>query len=49
MGPDAFISTSSNDREAVTLLNDLFLEAARQGVSDIHFQEQDGECRVRYR
>ncbi len=49
MGPDLFISTSSNDREAVALLNDLFHEAAGQGVSDIHFQEQEGECRVRYR
>lgn len=49
MGPDLFISTSSNDREAVTFLNDLFHEAAGQGVSDIHFQEQEGECRVRYR
>ena len=49
MGPDLFISTSSNDREAVSLLNDLFHEAAGQGVSDIHFQEQEGECRVRFR
>ena len=49
MGPDLFISTSSNDREAVALLNDLFHEAAGQGVSDIHFQEQEGECRVRFR
>ena len=45
MGPDLFISTSANDREAVTLLNDLFHEAAGQGVSDIHFQEQESLCR----
>ena len=49
MGPDLFISTSSTDHEAVSLLNDLFHEAAGQGVSDIHFQEQEGECRVRFR
>lgn len=49
MGPDLFISTNSIDRDTVNLLNNLFFEAAENSVSDIHFQENDGEVRVRLR
>lgn len=47
--PDLFISTQSGDRDTVTWLNNLFLDAARQQVNDVHFQECDGVCRVRFR
>jgi len=48
-GPELFISTAATDREAVGMLNRLFYDAALQGASDILFQEDDGECRVRFR
>jgi len=47
--PDLFISTGSRDGEAVRLLNELFWEAANQGASDIHLEDEMGESRIRYR
>ena len=47
--PDLFIASGKNDTDAATLLNNLFLEAANLGASDIHFQEHEGTSRVRLR
>lgn len=47
--PTEFTSTSATDVEAVRFLNDLFREAAREGVSDVHFEDVDGGCVVRFR
>lgn len=47
--PDLFISTGSRDGEAVRLLNNVFWEAANEGASDIHIEDEMGESRIRYR
>jgi type II secretory ATPase GspE/PulE/Tfp pilus assembly ATPase PilB-like protein len=47
--PLEFISTSAGDREAVDYLNALFPRAAREGVSDIHFEDDGDQCFVRFR
>lgn len=47
--PLEFISTGGNDRAAVEYLNNLFKRAAREGVSDIHFEDTGSECFVRFR
>lgn len=47
--PMEFISTSGNDRAAVNYLNDLFQRAAREGVSDIHFEDDGDDCFIRFR
>lgn len=47
--PMGFISTGGQDREAVEYLNALFQRAAREGVSDIHFEDSGEQCFIRYR
>jgi len=47
--PDNFISNNPNEREAVQVLNELFLEAALTRSADIHFQEDTKGVRVRRR
>lgn len=47
--PDLFISTSSRDKEAVAILNQIFEEAALSGASDIHIEDQSFDSRIRYR
>lgn len=47
--PMEFISTGGNDRAAVDYLNKLFIRAAREGVSDIHFEDSGAQCFVRFR
>jgi len=47
--PDNFISTSSRDARAVEVLNEIFVDAANQGASDVHFEDFDGGMRIRFR
>lgn len=47
--PTEFISTGATDATAVKHLNELFREAARQGVSDLHFEDTEAEVIVRFR
>lgn len=47
--PDLFISSGHMDREAAETLNNLFLQAAVTGASDIHLLTSDGMCEVRFR
>lgn len=47
--PTEFISTGATDASAVALLNDLFRRAARESVSDLHFEDTDTDCVVRFR
>lgn len=47
--PLKFISTGGNDRAAVEYLNNLFLRAAREGVSDVHFEDTGADCLIRFR
>ncbi len=49
-GPAAeFISTSSKDAPIAAYMNDLFRQAARRGASDVHFDDQESDCLVRFR
>ena len=47
--PLEFISTGGNDRAVVEYLNALFPRAAREGVSDIHFEDDGDHCFIRFR
>lgn len=47
--PNEFISTSSSDAVAVRYLNDLFRKAAREGFSDVHFEDVEDGCVIRVR
>lgn len=47
--PPLFITTGSRDQQAVSLVNSIFIEAADRGVSDIHFEDFEAGCRIRYR
>jgi len=47
--PTEFISSGRNDERTAHFLNDLFRTAARQGVSDVHFDDEEDGCTVRYR
>lgn len=47
--PTEFISTGGTDANAVAFLNDLFRRAARESVSDVHFEDTDKDCVVRFR
>ncbi len=47
--PALFISTGGRDQESVRILNTLFEEAAECGVSDVHFEDFEDGCRVRFR
>lgn len=47
--PDQFISNNPNEREAVQILNDLFLEAALTRSADLHFQDSSAGVLVRRR
>lgn len=47
--PNEFISTSSSDAPAVRYLNTLFSKAAREGYSDVHFEDCDEGCQIRIR
>ncbi len=47
--PTEFISTGSTDAGAVAFLNDIFRRAARESISDLHFEDTDTECIIRFR
>ena len=47
--PLHFISTGGNDKKAVEYLNELFPRAAREGVSDVHFEDSGDNCFIRFR
>lgn len=47
--PLHFISTGGNDKKAVDYLNELFPRAAREGVSDVHFEDSGDNCFIRFR
>lgn len=47
--PYEFISTSSVDAPAVRYLNNLFRMAAREGISDVHFEDNHQGCQIRFR
>lgn len=47
--PTEFISTGATDANAVAFLNELFRTAAREAVSDVHFEDTESECIVRFR
>ncbi|NVZ11775.1 type II/IV secretion system protein [Allochromatium humboldtianum] len=47
--PREFISTSATDAMAVRYLNELFRNAARRGISDVHFEDREGACVIRFR
>lgn len=47
--PALFISTGQRDQESAELLNSIFINAVREKVSDIHFEDFEDGARVRYR
>lgn len=47
--PALFISTGQKDQESAELLNNIFINAVRNRVSDIHFEDFEDGMRVRYR
>lgn len=47
--PDLFIAIGHVDREATRQLNDLFHDAARRQVSDVHLLFQEGKCQICFR
>jgi general secretion pathway protein E len=47
--PDLFIAIGHVDREATRQLNDLFHDAARRRVSDVHLLYQEGKCQICFR
>ncbi len=47
--PGLFISTSRGDGKVVDMLNNIFREAAQKGASDVHIEDYDNGCRIRYR
>lgn len=47
--PNEFISTSGSDAAAVRFLNELFRRAAREGISDVHFEDVEDGCIIRVR
>lgn len=47
--PNLFISTASNDREAVDWLNKIFLELAEYSISDLHILARQDDWSVRVR
>jgi general secretion pathway protein E len=47
--PDLFIAIGHTDREATQRLNDLFHDAAKRRVSDIHLLFQEGRCQIFFR
>lgn len=46
---DMFIYTGRQTEKPVDLLNSIFRRAVEVGVTDIHFQQTDKSCRVRFR
>lgn len=49
MSNKLFINTSKNEEEIVNCLNDIIFRAVQERVADVHFQQTDGLCRVRFR
>lgn len=47
--PTEFISTSASDAKSVAILNDIFRKAAREKVSDVHIEDNEGGCVIRFR
>lgn len=47
--PTEFISSGRHDERIASFLNDLFRTAARDGVSDVHFDDEEDGCAIRYR
>lgn len=47
--PDNFISTGTQDRAVVDYLNQLFPDALKRRISDIHFLTQGKNCFIQYR
>lgn len=46
--PDLFISTSLNDKEAVQVLNELFIDAAQKKVEDVQLRFEGDVLKVEY-
>ena len=49
MSNKLFINTSKNEEEIVNCLNGIIIRAVQERVADVHFQQTDGLCRVRFR
>lgn len=47
--PNLFISTASNDREAVEWLNNIFLELAENSISDLHILARQDDWVIKVR
>lgn len=47
--PNNFISVGTTDREVVNYLNDLFQDALKKKISDIHILTQGKDCFIMYR
>ena len=47
--PDLFIAIGHTDRDATHQLNELFHDAARRRVSDVHLLFQEGRCQICFR
>ncbi|SMP72588.1 GspE/PulE family protein [Noviherbaspirillum suwonense] len=47
--PDLFIAIGHTDRDATRQLNELFHDAARRRVSDVHLLFQEGRCQICFR
>lgn len=46
---DMFVYSGKHTEKPVDFLNSIFRQAVSRGVADIHFQQADRECRVRFR
>lgn len=47
--PELFISTAHRDSEAVGLLNETFHLAAKNGISDVHIENEEYYTQIRFR
>lgn len=47
--PDLFLSSSRNEQSVCDALNQIFIDAVTRRVADVHFHENNGICRVRFR
>lgn len=49
MSDSLFISVSKHEEPIVDFLNRIIRKAVAEGVADVHFQQTDQKCRVRFR